>query len=272
MKVSKWGGRTALVTGASRGLGRVIAEGLASEGLHLVLVARDADKLAATQEACAKRGVRAEVRAVDLLDPEARAELVASAGEIDVLVNNAGIEIALGLVDQTEQMVANQIELNLRVPIELTRAFLPALESRPYAAVVNISSMSGKTATPYNAIYAATKHGLNGFTSSLRVELHGSPVTCGVVCPSFVAETGMWANTGVKAPALMREVRPERLVDAVLKVMNGKPEVLVTPSPVRPLLALNALFPALDGPMLRLIGVVPALQARARRVAQLEAP
>ena len=140
-----------------------------------------------------------------------------------------------------------QLLTNLAAPIELTRLVLPGMLERRRGAIVNVSSMSGKVATPYNAIYAATKHGLNGFTKSLRLELQGSGVHVGVVCPSFVADTGMWADTGQRAPALMREVKPEKVVRAVFAVLNGAGEVLVTPGPIRPLLVLREMFPSIEG-------------------------
>ncbi len=125
--------------------------------------------------------------------------------------------------------------------------------------------MSGKGATPFNSVYAATKHGLNGLSSSLDMELHGTGVHVGVVCPSFVADAGMWADTGQAAPAALREVPPERVVRAVLKVIRGEGEVLVTPTPMRPLLALRALAPRIEGPLLRAMGIAKVLAARADR-------
>ena len=187
------------------------------------------------------------------------------AGPIDILINNAAVEITRSLVDQTDRDVEAQLLTNLAAPIELTRLVLPGMLERRRGAIVNVSSMSGKVATPYNAIYAATKHGLNGFTKSLRLELQGSGVHAGVVCPSFVGRTGMWADTGQRAPALMREVKPEMVVRAVFAVLNGAGEVLVTPGPIRPLLALREMFPSIEGSVLRGLGVMEAMRARATK-------
>ena len=129
--------------------------------------------------------------------------------------------------------------------------------------IVNILLMLAKSATPYNSVYAASKHALNGFSASLAVELQGSGVHVGVVCPGFVAESGMWARTGIRAPAAMREVSPAKVVKAVFAVLGGAGEVLVTPMPIRPMLALRELFPSLDGPVLRRMGVLRTLAARA---------
>jgi short-subunit dehydrogenase len=145
---------------------------------------------------------------------------------------------------------------------------LPGFLARRAGALVHVSSMSGKSPTPYNAIYAATKYGLNGFSSSIAIELEGTGVSTGVVCPSFVAEAGMWADTGLRAPSLMREVRPEAVADGVIAVIRGAQEVLVTPTPVRPLLALRELAPRLTGALLARMGVLATLEARAAHAAR----
>ena len=256
-------GQRALVTGASRGLGLHIAERLAHEGIALVLAARDREKLEQVAEKCRALGVRVEVVSADVARAEDRARLSKEAAAIDILVNNAGIEVTQLLVDQSEDEVRAQIEINLVAPIELTRASLPAMIARGSGVIVNVSSMSGKSATPYNSVYAATKHGLVGLSSSLEVELHGTGVHVGVVCPGFVSGAGMWADTGLRAPAAFREVSPDAVAQAVIEVIRGKGEVLVTAGPVRPLLALRQLIPSLEGPMLRAMGVAKVLGKRA---------
>jgi short-subunit dehydrogenase len=261
--------RVVVITGASRGIGVAIARRLATPGSVLILAARDAAGLERTASAIRKDGVRVVCVPGDVTKEADRETLVQTAeaeGPIDVLVNNAGIEIALAFADQGPGDIERQLEVNLRAPILLTRRVLGGMLERKRGTIVVVSSMSGKSPTPYNSIYAASKHGLNGFVSSLRMELEGSGVQVGVVCPSFVADAGMWADTGVKAPALLREVPLERVVDGVLKVMAGKGEVLVTPGPIRPLLALADLWPALSTRLIRGMGVVDVLKERARAV------
>jgi short-subunit dehydrogenase len=263
-------GNVVLLTGASRGLGRLIALDLAAAGAHLVLAARDAVALEQVAAAVRDAGGQATPVTCDLTSAADRERLVgtaSAAGPVEVVVHNAGLEVAIALRDQHAEDVERQLALNLLAPIELTRALLPAMIERGRGCVVLISSMSGKAPTPYNAVYAATKHGLVGFAASLRLELAGTGVHVGAVCPGFVADTGMWAETGVRAPALMREVPPARVVAAVRKVLDGAPEVLVTKAPVRPLLALAQLFPAVDGFLLRRLGVLAKLRERARVIA-----
>lgn len=259
-----------VLTGASRGLGEWIAKDLGRAGAQLVLSARDTAGLERVAAAVRAEGGQATLVPCDVSRAEDRARLVAAAeamGPVEALINNAGIEIAVAVMDQREDDIDRQLGINLAAPIHLTRAFVPAMTKRRRGAVVMISSMSGKSPTPYNAIYAATKHGLNGFTSSLRIELRGTGVHAGVVCPSFVSEAGMWSDTGLKAPAAIKEVSPQKVVAAVRRVLDGEAEVLVTPGPMRPLLAIGQLFPSLDEKMLRWLGVLDTMKQRAEVVA-----
>lgn len=265
------GGEVVILTGASRGIGVAIADALAREGAHLVLAARDEAGLRAVADRVRSLGGAATICPCDVSLPADRERLLATAegvGPLRVLINNAGIEVPVAVVDHTAEDVERTIAINLTAPIQLTRAALPGMIARKDGVVVTVSSMSGKSPTPYNAIYTATKHGVNGFTASLRLELKGTGVHAGVVCPSFVADAGMWHDTGVQAPAMLREVPLDRVVAGVRRVIDGAPEVLVTPTPVRPLLALGQLFPSLDGAMLRGLGVLDVLKERARATAE----
>lgn len=258
--------RVVVLTGASRGLGVPIALRFAQQGAHLVLAARSSAPLEAVAEQVRSAGGAATVVATDVAEAAGRERLVQAAqavGPIAVLVNNAGVETPVAVVNQQPADIDQQIAVNLLGPIQLTRAVLPAMIARGHGVVVMVSSMSGKAPTPYNAVYSATKYGLNGFTASLRLELDGTGVHAGVVCPGFVAEAGMWASGGLTAPAMMREVPLQQVVDGVMRVVDGAAEVLVTPSPVRPMLALAQLGPRLDGFLLKRLGVLAVLRKRA---------
>ncbi|MEP7348131.1 MAG: SDR family NAD(P)-dependent oxidoreductase [Gemmatimonadaceae bacterium] len=260
-------GATAIVTGASRGIGPYIARTLAARGANVALAARNASQLDETRRACESSGVRAIAIATDVTSMDDLRRLVDTVehefGPIDVLVNNAGIEITASVDGHSAGQVDDIVRTNLNAPIQLTKLVLPSMLARKRGAIVNVSSLAGKSATPYNAIYSATKHGLNGFTSSLAIELDGTGVTAGVVCPGFVADAGMWADTGKKAPRMMREVAPQRVADAVIKVIGGSSEVLVAPGPIRPLFALAALFPGLTKIATKRLGVLDAMKGRA---------
>lgn len=255
-----------VVTGASRGIGVAVAKSLAAPGSTLFLTARDRASLDLTAAAVKTSGARVVVMPLDMSVAEDREALVAAAeaeGPIDIFVNNAGVECPLPVTEQTPVDIERQLQLNLHAPIFLSRRVLPKMIAQKRGTIVMMSSMSGKSPTPYNAIYSATKYGLNGFAASLQFELQGTGVHVGVVCPGFVAESGMWANGGVKAPALMGAVSLDSVVAGVRKVLEGKTEVLVTPSPMRPMLALVQLLPKLSGPVTRLVGVVDVLKRRA---------
>jgi uncharacterized protein len=256
-------GRTILLTGASRGIGEQIAIRLARDRPHLLLVARDAGKLNAVGARCSDAGARVTIVASDVSRGDDRQRLVEAAGTVDVLINNAGVEHTMAVADQSREIVEAQIATNLIAPIELTRLLLPGMLARRSGVIVNVSSMSGKAATPFNAIYSATKFGLNGFTASLRLELEGTGVHAGTVCPSFVGDTGMWADTGVRAPAFLREVSPGKVVQAVLAVIAGAGEILVTPQPMRPLLALREIFPGVERAVLKRSGLMEVFRQRA---------
>lgn len=260
-------GKRAVVTGASRGIGVYIARALAERGCDLVLSARRAESLADIVAACEAKGVRVKAVAADLSRAEDRERLVEEAGEIDLLVNNAGLELAIDFVRQSRDDIAAQLEVNLRAPLDLSALVLPAMLARKSGVIVNVSSMSGKSPTPYNAVYAASKFGLNGFTASLAIELEGSGVHVGVVCPSFVS-VGMWKDRGTPAPALMPEVAPEKVVDGVFRAIRGAQQVLVTPRPVRPLLAVGELFPSLVPALMRSMGLLKAMRGRAENEAR----
>lgn len=261
-------GRNAILTGASRGIGVYIAKRLAQEGVNIALAARDASKLEETRAACEAAGVRAISVSTDVGSMDDLRGLVETSerdlGAIDILVNNAGIEVTKSVVDHEFSEVDGILRTNLNAPIWLSKLVLPAMIARGTGAIVNVSSMSGKSITPYNAIYSASKAGLNAFTASLKVELDGTGVHTGVVCPGFVSDAGMWANTGEKAPRMTSEVSPERVANAVIAVIRGAREELVMPMPMRPLLALQELFPAMSGAMLKRMGVLDTFKQRAQ--------
>ncbi len=266
-------GKVVILTGASRGIGVSIAKALAAEGAHLVLAARDRAGLEQVAEQVLAAGGRATVVPCDIgaaADRQRLVEAASAAGPIDVLINNAGVEVPLSVLDVSPEDVDRQVTVNLLAPIHLTKLVLPGMVERRSGVVVVVSSMSGKSPTPYNAIYTATKHGMNGFVASLRIELLETGVHAGVVCPGFVAEAGMWADTGDKAPAMLPEVPLGKVVAGVRKVIDGAPEVLVTPTPVRPLLALAQLFPSLDGALLKRMGILSVLEQRARTTRRLQ--
>ena len=127
----------------------------------------------------------------------------AELGPIDILVNNAGVETVAHFERCDEAEIVHTIEVNLVSAMLLTRTLLPGMLERKRGHIVNIVSGAGKVGVPFAVAYAASKHGLVGFTNSLRCEFEKSPVSFSVVCPALVSETGMyarWEVRGAKAP------------------------------------------------------------------------
>jgi short-subunit dehydrogenase len=254
--MKKLQGKTALITGASRGIGTFIAQALAKEEMNLILVARTLDsleKVAAelclqqTSVKCISTDIGQRDQLVTLVE---RAE--AEFNGVDVLVNNAGFDLIYPYDKLGTEIINQIIEVNLAAPMILSRLFLPKMIERGRGHIVNISSLSGLVGTPYDETYAATKHGLMGFTRSLRLTAIGEsyPIGVSVICPGFISETGMYNTTskesGLHAPAIFGTSPPENVAKAVVSaIIKDKAEVIVNSKPFRPLLLLQALFPSI---------------------------
>lgn len=191
--------RTALVTGASSGIGEAIARELARRGLSVTLVARSAGRLADLAKELSTTGVRADVLAADLSDRGARAELpgrVADIGlTVDVLVNNAGLS-TLGTVARSDPGAElNMIEVDVAAVADLCSRFVPGMVERGRGGVLNVASTAAFQPLPGQAGYAASKAFVLSYTRALWGELRGSGVSATVVCPGPV-ETGFGATAG----------------------------------------------------------------------------
>jgi short-subunit dehydrogenase len=224
-------GARALVTGATGGIGGAVARALHGRGAHVILSGRREPLL---EEVRASLGDGAEQISVDLAEHDGPARLAEAAGAVDVLVANAALP-ASGRVDEFDpEQIDRALDVNLRAPIQLTRALLPGMLERGRGHVVLVSSLAGKVATPRSALYSATKFGLRGFAAGLRedVEAHGIGVT--VVFPGFVSEAGFFAESGVRLPRWVGTRRPEQVADAVVRgIEHGRAEVDVAPLSLR---------------------------------------
>ncbi|MBE7468771.1 MAG: short-chain dehydrogenase [Anaerolineae bacterium] len=255
-------GKNALLTGGSRGIGPIIAHNLAREGVNLALVARSADRLEMVARSLSGLGVRvvpvpanlADAAQVEALFQRVEAEL----GPVDLLINNAAVEQVSHFAHLSPAEIQALVTTNLTAPLLLTRLALPGMLARGSGHIVNIASIAGKKAPPYNAVYGATKAALIEWSGALRGELAGSGVGVSVVCPGFIGETGMFVDNyqGKRAPWFMGESPPEAIAQAVLRaIRQNRQELLVTPRPARLGLALYALWPELGNMFLRWVGV-----------------
>ena len=259
-------GKTALVTGASRGLGPHIARALAGEGMNLVLSARSVEALEPTVRAVREYAGRVTCVAADLgqrADVEALAQRAeVESGGVAVLVNNAAIERALPFERVAPGEIAETIAVDLVAPMVLTRLLLPAMIDRGEGHVVNVASLAGLVGTPYEEAYAAAKHGLVGFSRSLRLTLRaeGHRVGVSAICPAFVQDAGMYHNastaSGTGAPLMIGTVPMRKVARAVVRaIVRDEPEVVLTGMPMLPFLLTQTVSPRLAGRMSAMVGV-----------------
>lgn len=273
-------GRNAIVTGASRGIGVHIARSLANEGVNLVLAARALDQLEAVAVEMHEFGVRAIAVQCDVADAASRRALVASAeaefGEIDLLINNAGIESTVHFEDQDEAAFEQMVQVNLIAPTALTRLVLRGMLERGRGHVVNMASLAGKAGTPFEAAYATTKHGLIGFNHSLRGEYRTRGVGFSAICPGFVSEVGMYADgmveLGIEAPRSLGTSSPEKVAKAVIKaIKKNKPEIIVNPNAMRVMLTVAQASPSLGEWVTNRMGVNTVFEEGAEKHAAMAA-
>jgi short-subunit dehydrogenase len=237
-------GRTALLTGATGGLGRAIAQALAGHGANLVLSGRVAEALEAL--AAELPGEEHRVLPSDLAEPGAAEKLALDAGEVDVLIANAGLPGAGRLTDFTPEQVTRALRVNLETPMLMARALFPAMVERGSGHLVFVSSLSGKVASPRTSIYNATKFGLRGFALGLRADLAHKGVGVSLVSPGFIREAGMFADAGAKPPPGMGTGTPEQVGKGVLRAIeHDKAEVVVAPLPQRVISHLGLASPGI---------------------------
>jgi NAD(P)-dependent dehydrogenase (short-subunit alcohol dehydrogenase family) len=216
-------GTTAVVTGASRGIGRAIALRLGAAGAEVALWARDADHLKGVANEIAAAGGRATPIIVDVTDPaaiEAGAEIVRrTMAPVKIVVNNAGAVVRKQTVSTSLTEWRRVMAVNLDGTFLVTRAFLVDL-TRSGGRVINIASRAGREGTPMLAAYCAAKHGVVGFTRALAEELRAAKVSVNAVCPGSV-DTAM-LREGL--PGAKPDMSPDEIAQTVL--------FLATPSPL----------------------------------------
>jgi short-subunit dehydrogenase len=257
-------GRTAVVTGASRGIGPLIAGQIASAGGHVVLTGRSAADLQAVASGLAASGADVSFIPADLTQPGAAVSLAETIqkehGGIDLLVNNAGGDPLREFHTMTIEENLRTLQLNLITPVTLTHAALPGMLRRGRGHIVNISAMAGRVSFPFTEVYAAAKDGLIGFTRVLRADYHARGVSASVLILGAIRDAGqgqrMLDESGMKASGFMAPA--EAVARAVVKaVQKDRGELVIQPGPGRLLRAVIDYFPAL-GPALNRAAGAPA--------------
>ena len=233
-------GKRALVTGASRGIGLLVARELAELGAEVAMWGRDALAL----EAGARRiGARASWKVVDVGDVAAVRAAAAELGAVHVLVNNAGIVAGKSLLDLAPEDIQRTFRVNTLAHFWTIQAFLPAMLAADEGHIVTMSSAAGFCGAPRLADYAGSKAATIALDESLRMELEqaGSHVQTTVVCP-FLVDTGMFAGAKTRWPRLLPILRPEAVAARIARAVTNDERRVLMPRTVE-MAFLARLFP-----------------------------
>ncbi|MYM64917.1 SDR family oxidoreductase [Pseudomaricurvus sp. HS19] len=240
-------GKRVLLTGATGGLGEAMARQLAAAGARLILTGRNQEKLQALKQQLA--GGPHTTVVVDLHNAGQRQRLVDAVSEtgIDILLNNAGINYLQLFADAPEEDVALQLEMNLLVPMQLTRALLPVLQAQPEALIINVGSILGSIGFAGSVAYSASKFGLRGFSEALRRELADTTVGVLYFAPRATA-TPIHTDRMVQMnESLGTSVdKPDYVAQQLLRCIAGKrPHNHYLGWPEKLFVRLNGLLPTL---------------------------
>ncbi|MFB3109309.1 MAG: SDR family oxidoreductase [Candidatus Binatia bacterium] len=228
-------GKVAIVTGASRGIGKAISILLAQSGSRVVLAARSEPQLKSVSEEISGQNGEALVIPTDLTVDEEMERLVQQTlnewGSVDVLINNAGFGKVAPVVKAKVSDWDETFRVNLRAPMFLSKLVLPTMMERGEGSIINISSVSGKSGQANGSAYSASKFGLIGFTQSLYEEVREYGIRVSAICPGFV-DTALIPQ--MRRMDRSKMIRPEDIAQTVLFVLTSPPTACPVEITVRP--------------------------------------
>jgi short-subunit dehydrogenase len=245
-------GRRLLITGASSGIGRSLAEHTAAAGARLILAARSEDRL--QELAASLASSKTEVVAVpaDVTQPEDRQRLIDTAvqrfGGLDVLINNAGVASFAHFADCTEPILREIMEVNFFAPAELIRLAIPVLTEGQQPAIVNVASMCGRRGMPAWSEYSASKFALCGLTEALRAEMTRYEIDVLLILPGLTASglrKSLLRNTGRMDIKFDDGMPPEKVAAGIVKALQKNRTETVLGGEARWLLRFHRFFPRL---------------------------
>jgi short-subunit dehydrogenase len=235
-------GRTVAITGAARGLGLATARELAARGARIAIGDLDGDLASVEAAALPGPGPHAGY-ALDVTDPESFEKFLTQAGELgelDVLVNNAGIMPVRAFADEDPLVTRRQVEINILGVTTGTRLALGRMLPRGSGHIVNVASAAGRVAVPGEAVYTATKHAVVGFNEALRVELRGTGVEVSTILPSLAATE---LASGMRPPRFVPMVKPEQVAKAIAKTLERPKLEMIVPAWTTPLIRMTLALP-----------------------------
>lgn len=265
-------GKIVLLTGASGGLGGEIARAFAQKQATVIGVTRSRSSLERVCTEVNTLGGKGIAIPFDLSQvkhlPKLVQQIQQQVGTIDILINNAGLERYRAFQDYTWDELHSILSVNLLAAMELTRLWLPQLLQQKSGHIVNLVSLAGKKGHPYDSIYSASKGGLLMWSQALRQELRGTGVEISAICPGYVSDRGMLADTGIPAPILAGNSKAKDVAIALIRAIeHNQAEVIVNQGRVmesltRLLLAVEQIFPRVVDRTNRWFGVTHLNQQR----------
>jgi NADP-dependent 3-hydroxy acid dehydrogenase YdfG len=225
-----------IVTGASRGIGKSIANRLAEENHDVMIFGRDINSLKDVQNEIKAKGVDCDYFSGDVIDVkfvnDSINKILDKYGKIDHLINNAGVGIMRKIVDAELDDFKEQVNANLYGVFNFSKAVLPGMIERKKGSIINIASLAGKNSFVGGAMYSATKHAVLGFARSLMLEVRQNNIKVATICPGSV-ETN-FGSRGSDPRSKGEILKPEDVAESVLAIINLPTRALISEIDLRP--------------------------------------